>query len=267
MRSNRIRTTALAATALLAALSLTACSGDSGSSESSKAGAAAPVANTIDKQATSQPETQPHSQPQTAAPETGATDAPVTNSGTKTGGSGSGSGTTKNTAPPATSDGKNTSGSTDKAGNTAGPTSSSTKTVTCTGSNTKVTVTKVSRPINHLLLTVTNAGSQLCNAYYAPKLRFDDAQAVFPILEDSQPQAVVTLEPGQSAYAAIGLTGEPGSGPAPRKGTHLQVNFAGKNPGSTTGTAAELTLPANTYWDDNGFVTYWQTEMADALQY
>ncbi|MCX4771783.1 DUF4232 domain-containing protein [Streptomyces sp. NBC_01260] len=263
MRSNRIRTTALAATALLAALSLTACSGDSGSSESSKAGAAAPVAHTIDKQATSQPESQ--SQPQTAAPEEGATDAPAANSGTKTGGSGSG--TTKNTAPPATSDGKNTSGSTDKAGNTAGPTSSSTKTVTCTGSNTKVTVTKVSRPINHLLLTVTNAGSQLCNAYYAPKLRFDDAQAVFPILEDSQPQAVVTLEPGQSAYAAIGLTGEPGSGPAPRKGSHLQVNFAGKNPVGSTGAPAELTLPANTYWDDNGFVTYWQTEMADALQY
>ncbi|RPK49095.1 hypothetical protein EES39_08405 [Streptomyces sp. ADI92-24] len=261
MRSNRIRTTALAATALLAALSLTACSGDSGSSESSKAGAAAPVAHTIDKQATSQPESQ--SQPQTAAPEEGATDAPAANSGTKTGGSG----TTKNTAPPATSDGKNTSGSTDKAGNTAGPTSSSTKTVTCTGSNTKVTVTKVSRPINHLLLTVTNAGSQLCNAYYAPKLRFDDAQAVFPILEDSQPQAVVTLEPGQSAYAAIGLTGEPGSGPAPRKGSHLQVNFAGKNPVGSTGAPAELTLPANTYWDDNGFVTYWQTEMADALQY
>ncbi|MEV0783158.1 DUF4232 domain-containing protein [Streptomyces sp. NPDC050423] len=259
MRSNRIRTTVIAATALLAALSLTACSGDSGSSESSKAGAAAPVANTIDKQATSQPESQPESQPQTAAPEEGATDAPATNSGTKT----SGSGTTKNTAPPAKSEAKNTSGSTDKAGNTA----SSSKRVTCTGSNTKVTVTKVSRPINHLLLTVTNTGSQLCDAYYAPKLRFDDAQAVFPILNDSQPQAVVTLDPGQSAYAAIGLTGEPGSGPAPRKGNHLQVNFAGKNNVGSTGAPAELTLPANTYWDDNGFVTYWQTEMADALQY
>ncbi|MFD7432679.1 DUF4232 domain-containing protein [Streptomyces sp. NPDC059818] len=266
MRSNRIRTTVLAATALLAALSLTACSGESGSSESSKAGAAAPVANTIDQQATSQPEShatsQPESeatsQPQTAAPETGATDAPVTHSG------GSGSGTTKNTVPPVET-GAN------KAGNTAGTTSttssSSTKTVTCTGSNTKVTVTKVSRPINHLLLTVTNTGSKLCNAYYAPKLRFDDAQAVFPILDDSQPQAVVTLAPGESAYAAIGLTGEPGAGPAPRKAAHLQVNFAGKSNVGSTGTPAELKLPANTYWDDNGFVTYWQTEMADALQY
>ncbi|MFD7718689.1 DUF4232 domain-containing protein [Streptomyces sp. NPDC059814] len=268
MRSNRIRTTVLAATALLAALSLTACSGESGSSESSKAGAAAPVANTIDQQATSQPEShatsqpesQATSQPQTAAPEAGATEAPVTHSGTKSGGSGNG--TTKSTVPPVKT-GAN------KAGNTAGTTSSttSTKTVTCTGSNTKVTVTKVSRPINHLLLTVTNTGSKLCNAYYAPKLRFDDAQAVFPILDDSQPQAVVTLAPGESAYAAIGLTGEPGAGPAPRKAAHLQVNFAGKSNVGSTGTPAELKLPANTYWDDNGFVTYWQTEMADALQY
>ncbi|MEV0783159.1 DUF4232 domain-containing protein [Streptomyces sp. NPDC050423] len=247
MRSNRIRTTVIAATALLAALSLTACNGDNGStSDNGKAGASAPAANSSDKQSPS------------AAPEKDAT-ATDADSGTNTGGSG----TTKNTAPPATNGGKNTGGSADKAGN-----SSSGKTdTTCAGENTKITVTKVSRPVNHLLLTLTNSGSRTCYAHYAPKLRFDDAQAVFPILNDSQPQAVVTLNPGQSAYAAIGLTGEPGSGPAPRKGNHLQVNFAGKNPGSTSGTPSELTLPANTYWDDNGFVTYWQTEMADALQY
>ncbi|NED91531.1 DUF4232 domain-containing protein [Streptomyces sp. SID11233] len=254
MRSNRIRTTVLGATALLAALSLTACGADNGNSESSKAGAAAPVANTIDKQATSQPESP--SQPRSATPKAGATEAPVTGSGSKT----SASGTTKHTAPPAKTDAN-------KAGNTAAPATSSAKTVTCTGGNTRTSVSKVTRPINHLLLTVTNTGNRTCNAYYAPKLRFDDAQAVFPILEDSQPQAVVTLDPGQSAYASIGLTGEPGSGPAPRKATHLQVNFAGKNPGSTSGTAAELNLPANTVWDDNGFVTYWQTEMSDALTY
>lgn len=245
MRSNRIRTTALAATALLAALSLTACS-DNGSSDSGKAGSPAPAANTAAKQSPS------------AAPEKGATDT----------GTGSTSG---NNAPPAKNDGKSGTNATNGMSTAApkgqtGSTASRTP-VTCAAENTKVTVSKVTRPINHLLLTVTNAGSRPCYAYNAPKLRFDDAQAVFPILDDSRPQAVVTLDPGQSAYASIGLTGEPGSGPAPREATRLQVHFSGKNPGGSTGSPAELTLPANTSWDDNGFVTFWQTEMADALTY
>lgn len=253
MRSNRIRTTALAATALLAALSLTACSSNDGSGESAKAGSAAPAAHTVVKQSPSP----------AAAPERGAADTTAdTGTGTGTGTSTGNRSTPKNTAPPAKSDGKNTTGSTNRAGNTANRAP-----VTCVGGNTKTTVNTVSRPINHLLLTLTNTGNRPCYAYYAPKLRFDDAQAVFPVLDDSRPQAVVTLDPGQSAYAAIGLTGEPGAGPAPRKATHLQVHFSGKSPEGSTGTPAELTLPANTYWDDNGFVTYWQTEMADALTY
>lgn len=124
----------------------------------------------------------------------------------------------------------------------------------------------MSRPINHLLLTATNTGSATCYAYHAPALRFDDAQAAFPVLRDSIPQAVVTLEPGQSAYAAIGLSGEP-DGQELHKGTHLAVYFTGKANQGSTGAAAELTLPAGTSWGDNGFVTYWQSEMDDALTY
>ncbi|MFJ4899573.1 MULTISPECIES: DUF4232 domain-containing protein [unclassified Streptomyces] len=252
MRSNRIRTTVIAATALLAALSLTACSGDNDStSDNGKAGASAPAANSSAKQ----------SQSPDAAPQKDGTDADAAANG-KTGGTSNG---TSNPDADAAKAGKTDKGSTvspDQAGS-----SSKGKSDACTGGNTKTSVSKVTRPINHLLLTVTNTGSTSCNAYYAPKLRFDDAQAVFQILEDSKPQAVVTLNPGESAYASIGLTGEPGAGPAPRKATHLQVNFAGRSNEGSTGSPAELNLPANTVWDDNGFVTYWQTEMSDALQY
>ncbi|MFE3152856.1 DUF4232 domain-containing protein [Streptomyces sp. NPDC059218] len=238
---NHIRTTALAATALLAALSLTACGGN----ENGKSDAAAPAANS-----TATPDTNkgPEDVKETGG---GKTDAPAENVSTaskgSTGGSGSGG----------SSSGKSGSGTT--GGGSKSP-------VTCTGSNTKVTVTKVSRPINHLLLTATNTGSATCYAYHAPALRFDDAQAAFPVLRDSIPQAVVTLEPGQSAYASIGLSGEP-DGQELHKGTHLSVYFTGKANQGSTGAAAELTLPAGTSWGDNGFVTYWQSEMADALTY
>ncbi|MFG2828497.1 DUF4232 domain-containing protein [Streptomyces sp. NPDC048434] len=66
----------------------------------------------------------------------------------------------------------------------------------CTNANTKVVVSKVTRPVNHLLLTVTNTGSGTCDAYGAPVLRFDDEQAAVQLVEDSRPQAVVTLAAG-----------------------------------------------------------------------
>ncbi|NED13204.1 DUF4232 domain-containing protein [Streptomyces sp. SID9124] len=236
MRSNRIRTTVLAATTLLAALSLTACGGDGGTDAKKPAatvqdtaGSPTPEATTApEKDSTSPTDTEPASDSKPKAPATTArTEAPAAKPKPKP----------KPKAP-----------------------------VTCTGANTKVTVTKVSRPINHLLLTVTNTGDRPCYAYHAPMLRFDGAQAVFRVLQDSKPQAVVTLAPGQSAYAGIGLTGEP-NGRKPYPSKHLGVTFADRNDGPVNSASTELTLPAGTYWDDNGFVTYWQSEMADALTY
>ncbi|WP_406095735.1 DUF4232 domain-containing protein [Streptomyces sp. NBC_01013] len=255
MRSNRVRTTALAATALLAALSLTACGSENGTSESAKAGSAAPAAHQAVK------ESRPRAA--TAAPEEKPTDTGSTPE--KATGTGS---TPENTTAPARSHGKNTTGSTKRAGSGSTTDRTPDRTpVTCDGGNTRTAVTRVSRPLNHLLLTLTNTGDRTCYAYYAPALRFDDAQAAFPVLDDSKPQAVVTLDPGQSAYAAIGLTGEPGAGPSPRKASRLQVHFSARSGEGSTGTPVSLTLPSDTYWDDNGFVTYWQTEMADALTY
>ncbi|MFD7498763.1 DUF4232 domain-containing protein [Streptomyces sp. NPDC059832] len=237
MRSNRIRTTALAATALLAALSLTACGGNDNGNDG-KAGAAAPAASVT-----------------ATTPDTGK-DAKETDSGTA-----------KAPAENVSTTSKGSTGGSRSGKSSVGTTASGNKSpVTCTGSNTKVTVSKVSRPINHLLLTATNTGSVPCYAYHAPALRFDDAQAAFPVLRDSIPQAVVTLAPGQSAYASIGLSGEP-DGQELHKSAHLSVYFTGKANQGSTGASAELTLPAGTTWGDNGFVTYWQSEMADALMY
>ncbi|MER6501497.1 DUF4232 domain-containing protein [Streptomyces sp. NPDC001455] len=251
MRSNRFRTTALAATALLAALSLTACTGDDDAA-AEKAGAAAPAASSSDQQSSTTGTDTGKTADDDAKDAGGKPNAPAENAAGTSKGSGSGSNSGSGTSNGGTSSGNK--------GNTNGTP------VTCTGDNTKVTVSKVSRPINHLLLTATNTGNRPCYAYHAPALRFDDAQAAFPVLRDSIPQAVVALEPGQSAYASIGLFGE-SDGTDLNKSTHLTVYFTGKSNSGSTGSPAELKLPAETVWGNNGFVTYWQSDMAAALTY
>lgn len=135
--------------------------------------------------------------------------------------------TTSSSAPSATktggagqTGGSSTGGSTGSGGSTGGSKTSggsgsntSTSSVTCSGANTKVTAQTVSRPINHMLLTVTNTGSKTCNLYYYPAVNFDDAQSVPPVMKESQPQAVTSLAPGQSGYAGVALAGgDDGSG-------------------------------------------------------
>ncbi|WP_335937112.1 DUF4232 domain-containing protein [Streptomyces sp. PTD5-9] len=249
MRTNLIRTTALAATALVAALSLTACNGDDLADNTTPTGSSSPETQATGTaggdQATGNGD---DGKPGADAENVASASAGSSHSGS----SGSGSNGS------ATGGRSNTGGGTGKTGG-GSP-------VTCTGDNTRVTISKVSRPINHLLLTATNTGSRTCYAYHAPGLRFDDSQAAFPVLRDSIPQAVVALEPGQSAYAAIGLSGEDDVKDL-HKGSRLGVYFTSKSNSGSTGSPADLKLPADTYWGDNGFVTYWQSEMDLALTY
>ncbi|MET8844926.1 DUF4232 domain-containing protein [Streptomyces rubiginosohelvolus] len=231
MRTNRIRTTALAATALVAALSLTACGGDDkamGTKPAGSAETATPAATSTDGKAQSEA-------PEAGTPETQTVPA----EGKHAGGNGNGA---------------NQSKKAEAAGSIA----------TCTPKNSTVKVSKVSRPINHLLLTVTNTGTKDCAAYYAPFLRFDNAQAVYPILDDSKPQAVVTLSPGEKAYAGVALLGEPGEN-EPVKSDNLGVIMVDKNNKSKG--EATLKLPAETYTDSLGFVTYWQSDVETALMF
>ncbi|NUK67755.1 DUF4232 domain-containing protein [Streptomyces lunaelactis] len=224
-----MRKTAVAA-ALLAALSLTACQS---TDDGKKPDASAPSTSAPDAPgATKTPATGRTGQPAANPERTPAGSGKARDTGT-----GSGSGT--DPAPVTTA---------------------------CVGENTKVTVSQVSRPINHLLLTLTSTGSKACNAYHAPLLRFDDAQAPTRVMDDSRPQAVVTLAPGESAYASIILSGD--SSETGHTAKPLTVPSPPRSGPGSTGTApARLPLPAGTYIDDNAAVSYWQSDMSDALTY
>jgi len=138
--------------------------------------------------------------------------------------------------------------------------------ITCTAATTKVTVKQVDRPLNHLLLKAKNTGTKTCYAYGAPYLRFDDGQAATGWLDDSTPQAVVTLEPGQTAYAAVGTSSPDGENGY--QAHSLDVLFANRAMNGSAGNPAATELPqGGVYLDDSAYVTYWQTSAADALMW
>ncbi|MFF8729106.1 DUF4232 domain-containing protein [Streptomyces sp. NPDC015171] len=136
--------------------------------------------------------------------------------------------------------------------------------VTCTTANTKLTVTEVSRPINHLLLKATNTGTKPCYAYIAPFLRAGaDAQAPLAWAEETTPQAVVTLEPGKSAYAGITTSTPEGEGGGKEK--TLGVFFADRK-GDAIDKEKTLKLPnGGVFFNSAATVTYWQDNAQDAL--
>ncbi|QOV33428.1 DUF4232 domain-containing protein [Streptomyces ferrugineus] len=136
----------------------------------------------------------------------------------------------------------------------------------CNGSNTRTEAQPVSRPLNHLLLTVTNTGSKRCALLYYPVLRFDEMQWVPQAIEDTRPQAVTMLEPGASGYAGVLLSAADGSGTGADTGRKLTVGFQGRTPNSDGGPAATPSLPAEgVHYDSALSVTYWQTDMETAL--
>ncbi|MFJ3787985.1 DUF4232 domain-containing protein [Kitasatospora sp. NPDC090091] len=140
--------------------------------------------------------------------------------------------------------------------------------VTCEGSDTRTTAAPLNRPVNHMLLTVTNTGAGSCNLYGYPAVRFGEAQSVPPAVEDSHPQAVVTLRPGQSGYATVRLAAADGSAEHGHTVTSLAVLFHGPSGNESVGAAAHPPLPATgAYVDDSLTVTYWQRSLDEALSW
>ncbi|MEU3348312.1 DUF4232 domain-containing protein [Streptomyces sp. NPDC006700] len=231
-RTSRTRLVRAAATVVLSALPLTACNDGAGVNDEGSAGSSTTVSPSESAPA---PEAPADGSPSSSSPSSAAQPAPA------------GSKPAANT--PATKT----------------PVSSS-KPVTCEGSNTKTVAAPLNRPVNHMLLTVTNTGSRPCYLYTYPALRFGEAQAVPPVVEDSKPQAVVTLAPGESGYASVKLSAADGSGSHGRIEKSLTVYFHGPSGNESVGAGAHPSLPATgAYVDDSLNVTYWQQSMDDAL--
>ncbi|MFJ4860837.1 MULTISPECIES: DUF4232 domain-containing protein [unclassified Streptomyces] len=167
-------------------------------------------------------------------------------------------------ATPTTGGGKASSGPAAPKGS-ADP-SAADRRVLCNGSNTAVTVQAVPRPLNHMLITVKNTGSKVCDLTYYPVLRFDEMQWAPAARKETQPQAVVSLAPGESGYAAAILSAADGSGEGGTTGQRLTIAFQGVTPNSSGGASAVPPLPAKgLYYDSSLTVTYWQQDMDDAL--
>ncbi|MFE1292660.1 DUF4232 domain-containing protein [Streptomyces sp. NPDC058751] len=250
MSARTTRTRLLAATTVaLAALALSACDNGKGV-RSEGPGKGSSTAS----ESSARP---------TAPTAGGGTTAKPADTGTGTGGSAggsqageSGSGTGSTRGSTGGSAGKNSAGS--KGGS---PAQADTRHVACDGSNTKTTATVVSRPLNHLLLTVTNTGTRNCDLTGYPIVRFGEAQSVPPVAEETRPQAVVTLAPGESGYAGVLLSSADGSGGDGYTAKTLEVGF-------DRGRGATPALPAKgVHVDDRLTVTYWQQNLDDALGY
>lgn len=238
----------LAATGVaLAALALTACDNGMGARDEGAAGGSSSTEQTTGTSGTT-----------TGATTTDkAASKPGTDTGTSTstgGGTGTGGSTDKNA-------------STDETPDPSAPSDPANR-VTCDGSHTTVTAQPVSRPINHLLITVKNTGSKVCDLYYHPSVRFGEAQSAPRVIEDSQPQAVVTLAPGESGYAGVVLSSADGSGGKGTTEKKVVIHFQDREYGSDAGAPASPALPAKGVYVDNSVaVTYWQSSAEDALQY
>ncbi|MFH8453749.1 DUF4232 domain-containing protein [Streptomyces fungicidicus] len=246
MRTSRIRL--LAATgATLAALALTACEDGTGTEDEGAGSTSRPTATaTTDK-------------PSDAGKDDSAAGDPTAAGGSQDAGSGG-----KDTGSGSGGKGGNTDDDKAEDGADDGPETR----VACNGSNTTVTARPVSRPLNHMLITVKNTGSGPCDLTYYPVLRFDEMQWVPQPIEETKPQAVVGIDPGESAYAGVLLSAADGSGDGGTTGHKLAVGFQGRTPNSSGGPSAIPSLPAKgVYYDSTLAVSYWQQSMDDALTY
>ncbi|MFJ2444499.1 MULTISPECIES: DUF4232 domain-containing protein [unclassified Streptomyces] len=239
IRNSRTRFLTSAATVALTALSLTACGTGTGVADEGASAGSATNATTA-----------------AAAPAAAAPASPAAASGSSDGDS-------SNDVEPAAASSKPAA----QAPASKAP-AAARKTITCEGSNTKTVAAPLNRPVNHMLLTVTNTGRDTCYLYSYPAVRFGEAQSVPPVIEGSRPDGLITLKPGESGYASVNLSAADGSGSHGRTEKSLTVSFRGPSGNESVGASARPSLPAKGVYVDNSLkVTYWLPSMDDAISW
>ncbi|WP_413807636.1 DUF4232 domain-containing protein [Streptomyces sp. OE57] len=133
----------------------------------------------------------------------------------------------------------------------------------CDINKTDFDVQKVQRPVNHMLLKATNTSAVECKLVGFPTLKLGkNAQAATAVIEDSRPQSVKLLSPGESAYAGITTSATDGSGDGGRNVDYLEVSIDGNEAGKS------VDLPGGSVYTDNGArVTYWLDTPSLALNW
>lgn len=191
-----------------------------------------------------------------------------TSSGSKSSGSTSGtSGSGKSSTSGTSGSAGSSTGSAGSSDDSAGSDDDAPDSPVCDGSNTKVRASILSRPINHVLLTVTNTGSTACDAFSYPGVGYDGAQSVMDYVRDSVPQSVVSLEPGQSAYASVRTASADGSGEGGVGVNAFTVDFQDASGSFENSTQVTVSLGKEVWVDSSAAVTYWLTDFEAATSY
>jgi hypothetical protein len=96
----------------------------------------------------------------------------------------------------------------------------------------------------------------------------DREEPVEPV-EDSNPNAVVTIAPGATAYAGVTTASTDGSGAdSGHKATTFGLVLLTEEDGGDVG-EAQIPLPGGSLYveDNSARVTYWQNSLSDALMW
>jgi len=221
-----IRSTGLAAVAVAAAFSLTACQGDGGKDD-----------------------------------DAGSASSAEASKGTEAKDSASAGSDSGSTSDGGTQNNKASSGG---PGKPAEGGASGAKGSVCTVGTVSVSLQETGGSAPVILLKATNNGSTRCDLYGHPFVGYPDAQSSIPA-GGGKPQSVVSLEPGTSAYAALGL--EKGNGGNMHREKQLTVQLADRSLHGA-GATAEVTAPgeAGLALSDNSTVTYWNDTTEQVLQ-